>query len=245
MHKHVAAMIAASFACAPIVQAEEEASPFSANVMIASDYTSRGLSQTNERPALQGGLDYVHASGFYAGVWGSNISWIRDAETAEHSSNSLELDLYGGYAHQFGDFSIDVGVLRFQYPGKFDRAWKNDTGLENPNTTEGYAAVSWKFLSFKFSHAFTRLLGFHGSKGSNYYDLSANHEIVKNLTLQAHFGHQTFKGPDFDSYNDWKLGAVYQYGGIDFGLHYVDTDLDNASELDADSRVVFSIGKRF
>jgi uncharacterized protein (TIGR02001 family) len=47
-----------------------EESPFSANVGITSDYTYRGISQTNQRPALQGGFDYAHASGFYAGIWG-------------------------------------------------------------------------------------------------------------------------------------------------------------------------------
>jgi uncharacterized protein (TIGR02001 family) len=248
MCKHpavTAAALAASLICVPAAQAGEDATPFSANIAIASDYTSRGMSQTDERPALQGGLDYAHPSGFYAGVWGSNISWLRDAETSEHSGNSLELDIYGGYTRRFGDFGIDAGVLRFQYPGKFGRAWKNDTGLENPNTTEGYVGVSWKFLKFKFSHAFTRLLGFHGSRGSEYYDLSASHEIAGNLTLQAHFGHQRFKGHDFDSYNDWKLGMVYRHAGLDFGLHYVDTSLKHADELNADSRVIFSIGKTF
>ena len=52
---------------------------FTANVALYSQYIFRGLTQTNRRPALQGGFDYAHSSGFYAGVWGSNISWISDA----------------------------------------------------------------------------------------------------------------------------------------------------------------------
>lgn len=199
---------------------------------------------TNGRP-FRGGLDYAHASGIYVGLWGSNISWIRDAELDEKSGNSLELDFYAGYARQLGDFGIDVGVFRFQYPGRFNRAWRSETGLENPNTTEAYLGVSWQFLNFKVSRAFTRLLGFHGSRGSTYYDLSASHRAARNLTLEAHFGHQTFKGPDFDSYKDWKIGAVYSYAGLDFGLHYVDTDLKHAKDLKADSRVIFSVGKVF
>ncbi|MDF9432859.1 hypothetical protein EM868_24250, partial [Cupriavidus gilardii] len=55
----------------------EAASPhtFTANVTLASEYRYRGIMQTNRRPAIQGGFDYSHVSGFYAGNWNSSISW--------------------------------------------------------------------------------------------------------------------------------------------------------------------------
>ncbi|MDR0703131.1 MAG: TorF family putative porin [Azoarcus sp.] len=235
-------IVASAFIAAlPLASAAEETSPFSANASITSDYAYRGISQTDERPALQGGFDFKHGSGLYVGVWGSSISWLRDAETDESSGNSVELDLYVGYSQSFGDFGIDVGVLQYGYPGDFDRKWRDDTGLKNPNTTEGYAGASWKFVSFKYSHAFTHLFGTPDSKGSDYFDLSISHDI-ENLTLAAHVGKQRIFGPG-KSYIDWKLGATYKFAGFDFGLHYVDTDIDH--EDLAEGRIIFSIGRSF
>ena len=76
----LASAVAGTLAMPGAVLASEPASPhtLTGNVGLFSQYVFRGLSQTNEKPALQGGLDYSHASGFYAGVWGSNVSWISD-----------------------------------------------------------------------------------------------------------------------------------------------------------------------
>lgn len=72
-----------SLACLPVlglssVYAGEAKNPFSANVTVTSDYAYRGISQTDERPAIQGGFDFRHDSGFYAGTWASSISWLHD-----------------------------------------------------------------------------------------------------------------------------------------------------------------------
>jgi len=68
--------------------ADAPASPHTvtANVGLTSDYIFRGISQTSGNPAIQGGIDYAHSSGFYAGVWGSNISWISDFNAGVSSS---------------------------------------------------------------------------------------------------------------------------------------------------------------
>lgn len=220
-----------------------EDSPFSANVSIVSDYAYRGISQTDQRPALQGGFDYAHDSGFYVGVWGSNVSWLSDAEkgTGVNSSNSLEIDVYAGYAAELGPIGLDVGLLQYYYPGDFDSAWKTATNLDNPNTLEGYVGVSWEFLSFKYSHSFTDLFGAPDSKDSGYYDLSASYEVMDGLTLDAHYGYSDIRNAD--NYEDWKLGATYSAGGFDFGLHYVDTDIKNSRI--ADERVILSVSRAF
>jgi len=227
----LATALAAALAFPVTAQADEATLPISANVTLTTDYAFRGVSQTDERPALQGGLDYKHGSGLYIGTWGSNISWI------DNGKSSLELDVYGGFAKSFGDFGFDIGVLHYAYPGDGDA---------DADTTEGYAAVSWKFLTFKYSYSFTDLFGADDSKGSDYLDLSVNYEVIKNLTLNAHVGKQRVYGPS-KGYIDWKLGATYTLGGFDFGLHYVDTNIDSDDDPDsnADARVIFSITKSF
>ena len=207
--------------------------PFTANVGLVSDYAYRGWSQTDERPALQGGFDYAHDSGLYAGVWGSNVSWLSDSNPNVH--NSLELDLYGGYKGTAGAIGYDVGLLQYYYPGSYPK------GFNSPNTLEGYVGLSWEFLSFKYSYAFTDLFGYDKSDGSQYYDLGAAVDVGGGFTLAAHVGYSDIKGQD--DYTDWKLGVTKEFGGFNFGLHYVDTDVDNADL--ADERVILSIAKSF
>lgn len=207
--------------------------PFTANVGLVSDYAYRGWSQTDERPALQGGFDYAHDSGLYAGVWGSNVSWLSDSNPNVH--NSLELDLYGGYKGTIGAIGYDVGLLQYYYPGSYPK------GFNSPDTLEGYIGLSWEFLSFKYSYAFTDLFGYDRSDGSQYYDLGAAVDVGGGFTLAAHVGYSDIKGQD--DYTDWKLGVTKEFGGFNFGLHYVDTDVDNADL--ADERVILSIAKSF
>lgn len=216
--------------------------PFTANVSLVTDYAYRGISQTDERPALQGGVDYAHDSGFYAGVWGTNVSWLRDAETSSSSGNSLELDVYGGYRTSVGALGVDVGLLQYFYPGDFDRSWRRDTGLSKPDTLEGYVGLSWEFLTFRYSHAFTDLFGTPGSDHSKYLDLTASHEVMPGLSLIAHVGRQVVTGPG-DSYTDWKIGATKAVGDFTVGLHYVDTDL-NGIDL-AEERLILSLSRTF
>ncbi len=207
--------------------------PFTANVGLVSDYAYRGWSQTDERPALQGGFDYAHDSGLYAGVWGSNVSWLSHA--SPNVSNSLELDLYGGYKGTAGAIGYDVGLLQYYYPGSYPK------GFNSPDTLEGYIGLSWEFLSFKYSYAFTDLFGYDKSDGSQYYDLGAAVDVGGGFTLAAHVGYSDIKGQD--DYTDWKLGVTKEFGGFNFGLHYVDTDVNNADL--ADERVILSIAKSF
>src|SRR5689334_16407536 len=88
-----------------------------ANVGIFSEYIFRGISQTAGKPAVQGGFDYAHSSGFYLGTWGSNISWLEDFGL--YTRSSLEWDFYGGYKSNFpgsDDWNYDVGTLYYYYP---------------------------------------------------------------------------------------------------------------------------------
>ena len=134
-----------------------------------------------------------------------------------------------------GAIGYDVGLLQYYYPGSYPKPYNS------PNTLEGYLGLSWEFLSFKYSYAFTDLFGYDKSDGSQYYDLGAAVDIGYGVTLAAHVGYNDIKGQD--DYTDWKLGLSKEYGGFNFGLHYVDTDVNN-SDL-ADERVILSVSKSF
>ena len=87
---------------------------FSANVLIATEYLYRGISQSNEDPALQGGFDYTYEPlGFYMGFWASSIEF--NAQTT--NTSSIETNFYGGFAGEFPiGVSWDIGGLYYYYP---------------------------------------------------------------------------------------------------------------------------------
>jgi uncharacterized protein (TIGR02001 family) len=225
------ALTTALLAALPVVPSLALASSeheLSANIGLVSDYRYRGISQTEKKPALQGGFDYAHASGAYAGVWASNVSWIKD------SKSSLEIDVYGGFAGEAAGVSYDLGLLQYTYPGgKVD-------GLADPNTLEAYIGTGWGPVSVKYSHSLTNLFGFEDSEGSWYLQAGLDYDVGP-VTLEAHAGRQKIK--NHFGYSDYKLGASTAFGGFDFGLHYVKTTIKEDSY--AKGGVVFSVSRQF
>jgi uncharacterized protein (TIGR02001 family) len=198
-----------------------------ANVGLFSNYLYRGISQTGTKPAIQGGMDYAHSSGLYAGVWGSNISWLSDAGVADNAS--LELDTYAGFKSGFADdFSYDVGFLRYNYPGTYA------VGATKADTNEIYGALGWKWLIAKYSHSLGDTFGMLNAKGTSYIELNASYSIADTgVALGAHFGKQTYKGTTADAlaaagttatYTDYKLSASKDFSGYVLGLAYSSTN---------------------
>jgi uncharacterized protein (TIGR02001 family) len=187
------------------------------NVGAVSDYRYRGISQSRLNPALQGGVDFSHKSGFYLGTWASTIKWIRDAG----GDARAEVDLYGGYKTTVGPIGLDVGALRYLYPN-------SDLPI-SPNTTELYAAGTWGPATLKYSHAVTNLFGFADSEKSYYVDLSATFDTgFWGLTLTPHVGYQKVKNNDPFSYTDYSITVAKEFmPGLVGSLMFVDTDNDN------------------
>jgi len=236
LRKSIIAALTAAALGTGVAQAQQPpASPetLTGNIGLFSQYIFRGLTQTNEEPALQGGMDYSHASGFYAGTWGSNVSVLRDSG-AYSSGGSLELDIYGGFKGSIGktDFGYDVGLLYYWYPG--DRA----PGFHKADTLELYGALSWKWLTGKLSYSLTdKTFGVDDSQGTYYLELNATYPIPNTkFTVIGHYGMQKFNGnngavgcssTDNDtcaSYNDWKIGVNYSLPkDFTVGVFYTDT----------------------
>ena len=215
--------------------AEEAAAPYTltGNASIVSSYRFRGIDQTFGNPALQGGLDFAHNSGFYLGNWNSNVS-----SGAGYPDGNLEMDFYGGYKTTDNDVGLDVGALYYYYPGSEARViggnlkHSGQTGSGTVDNGEIYAAVSWKFLSLKYSHAVTDYFAMPGTRGTGYVDLSANYDLGDGWGINGHVGHLNMKnfeysnaaGSNSGSYSDWKLGITKDVQGWLLGLSYIDTN---------------------
>ncbi len=223
---------------APAAAPASPASPWSFNVGVTSDYLFRGISQTHGRPAIQGGVDYLHSSGFYVGAWASSITWVKDWL----GKGSVEVDLYGGIKNSFaGDFTYDVGFIAYNYPGKGAAI---PTWLANPNTQELYAAIGYKWLTAKYSYATSsHFIGWYGgagytekTRGSDYIELNANYDMGSGWTLIGHVGRQKVKrsvatgvgGFTNANYTDWKLGVSKDIGFGTITAAYSDTNTSGA-----------------
>lgn len=235
MKKSLLALALIGAFAAPAFAEDAPASPhtFTANVSVVSDYIFRGISQTQHMPALQGGFDYSHASGLYAGTWASNVNWVR--EGGYKTDNSMEWDFYAGYRGGFaGDFTYDVGALYYFYPGDTQSA----NSFKSTNSTEAYASLGWKFITVKYSYALSSyLFGWEGTgyddqktKGSGYLDVSANYDLGGGWGVNGHVGHQTIKHNSGASYTDWKLGVTKDVGFGVVGLTYTDTNADGCNQ---------------
>jgi uncharacterized protein (TIGR02001 family) len=243
-----AAPAAAPAAAAPAAPA----SPWTVttNVNLVSDYYFRGISQTWHKPAVQGGLDISHSSGFYIGTWLSNVS------EEQFPGGGLEIDYYGGYNGTFGDAIKDlgwtVGGYGYYYPGAHLAPVAPATSNEDMNTFELNAGLSYKWLSTKVSvdvtdwYGANRNTGFNSdTKGSYYWQLDAAYPIG-DWTLVGHVAREEISSDlakanlpatstETDpSYWDYKFGVSKAFkiaasDGWSAGIYYMGaTNSDNS-----------------
>ena len=238
MRKSIVAvsLATAAFALPNLAAAQAAAAPAAApsdhtltgNAGLFSQYRFRGIMQTYGNPALQGGVDYSHSSGLYAGNWNSNVN-----EGAGFPGGNLEMDFYGGWKKTWGDWGFDIGAIYYYYPGTHSGSSRmfspvnNKTGKiadGNVHNFEGYIAGSWKFLTLKYSHAFSDYFQAPNTDGSGYIELNANYDLGDGWGVNGHVGHLNFKHMSKADYTDWKLGITKDIGGWMFGASYVDTN---------------------
>ena len=239
LKKVLPAAIAASLltgAMATTVQAGE----ISANVSLVSDYRFRGISQSNEDIAIQGGFDYAFDNGIYVGTWGSTVDF--DVSSADGGLNgSLELDYYAGWGMDIGENSaIDVGYLYYDYPG--------DDGLEG-DYQELYGSFSFHDLTVGMAYSDD----YYGETDTFfYYYADYSFGFGENWSLDLHIGYNDleedggFLATSESSYTDYSVGVTWSVIGVDLGAAYVGTTLDEEDVFDTDwgeDTVVFSISK--
>ena len=247
-------------------------SPITGNMSIVSDYRFRGISQTYLGPAIQGGIDFAHDSGFYVGNWNSSV-----ASQVFSGGSGIEMDFYAGWKKSIGDIGIDIGTIYYYYPNaEFNTNTGSTVGAAKFDNWEIYVGCSWKWLSGKFYYAVSDYFGLSteqstggywtnrdtgallgstsDSSGTWYLDLNATVPVTKELSIVAHYGMlEVNKYSELD-YKDWKLGVTYDLNGWILGAAYVDSDADGGwyytggskgNKATGDAQIVFSVMKTF
>jgi uncharacterized protein (TIGR02001 family) len=239
----------------------------SGSAALVSDYRFRGVSQSDEGAAVQGGFTLSHDSGFYAGAWGSNL-----AGWGTFGGANMELDLFAGFKLPVGEGTLDTGLVWYMYPSgadttDFAELYAKLSGSVGPvSLTAGVAyAPSQEALGNAFP---VGAPADPGDKEDNLY-LSGDAALGvpdTPLTFKAHIGYSDGNpglGPNGTSvaptgtYFDWLLGIdVVPTPGLTLGVAYVDTDISEANlirpnfatlagESISDAQVVFSVTAAF
>lgn len=199
-----------------------------ATATLASNYIWRGQSFTNNLPATQGSIDFIHNSGANAGVWVSNT-------VSASGANDSETDLYLGYTQPFGEFNIGAALFWYTYM------------LESKsNAVEYLASISYKIAKLEVS-----LLPKYFEKDSNsaYAKLSLKQPIESKLSLIGHVGFNSFSDEaniGFKNYLDYKLGLSYNVETYTLEIVHTDTNRKDLSDTDLrDEKMLITLSKTF
>lgn len=211
------ALLATLLASSGIANAE-----WSANAGFASEYYYRGIFQ--ESSSASGGIDF-EAGGFYAGTWAADVG------------DGLEVDLYGGYGGEVGDFSYGIGVTGYYYTGDFDETY------EEINLSLGYSIVTLDVAVGQWDSPPEDAVcnptfpptGCSPSKSDyTFYSLT----FEKN----GFYGKYGAFEQDFDG-SYFEAGYGTTVSEIDLGVSLIFSDSDLVGE--SDEAIVFTVGKSF
>ena len=196
------------------------------NVTLSTNYVFRGITQTDDGPAISGGFDVATEDGFYAGVWGSSVDFS--------DGTTMELDLYGGYAFAAGGFDWDVGLIYYAYPDSPEYFGESQDFLEiYGGVGRSFEAVSWD-AKLSYSDDF-----YLGTGPAWYLETGLGIELVEGITADARIGASVFDDLPGADYEDWQLGLSGEFVGVGWDLRYHDT-----SDFFGDA-FVFSISQSF
>jgi uncharacterized protein (TIGR02001 family) len=203
-------------------QDDDSTGPLSATITLASDYIFRGQSQTERRAAFQGGLDYAHPSGVFAGLWASSINFN------DEQNSPAEVDFTAGYSHAFSDAT--EGSLAGAY------YWYPDSEPADYNYFEIIGTVSHALDTVTLSGEVTYSNDYSGRTGTG-IGVTGGLEVplaiggAEWLSASAHVGYQwiadnlTYGVPDWTFYD---IGLTATWNMFAFDIRYNGTDIAKA-----------------
>jgi uncharacterized protein (TIGR02001 family) len=200
--------------------APESAFEVSANLAITSNYVWRGMTQTANSPAVQGGIDLGY-NGFYLGTWGSNVEF---GDTA----NNLEADFYAGYTNSFSGVDFDLGYIYYAYPNESDAF----------NFDELYLGLGYDFgmvgINGKYSFAMDSNVD-----TTDYWEVGGDIELPMEFSLAASYGEYDEVGTNYI------VSLSKSWGKFEFLVAYTDFSADTLSGLADEDHIVGTISTSF
>ncbi|HAU92397.1 MAG TPA: hypothetical protein DCW59_08560 [Alteromonas sp.] len=200
------------------------ADSLSANVSVTNNYIWRGLTQTMNEAAVQGGIDYSSDSGLYAGTWVSNVKY------GAADNFSYEHDLYFGYAGEAGDVSYDVGYLYYNYDANAGYDFGEIYGTVGYG---GFSATLYVLANAEPDEGPGQDFGF-GS--ATYVSLDYGFALESGTEFGLHLGHhQGDFAEDFNVVTDSYIDYGFTVSKDGFTFMVSGTDLDEIAGTSSDA----------
>lgn len=195
------------------------------NIGVTSDYVFRGFSQTNEEPAIQGGVDASFGS-FYAGAWASTVDFGDDTDA--------ELDIYGGYLFDVAGFDFDVGVIGYHYVGA--------PNFTDYDLVEFKATVARSIDRVSFGAGVYYSPDFFGAdEQATYVEGNLGFAVTDRFSVSGAYGKQYLDVSD--DYSTWNVGGELALtNSLSLDVRYHDTDVDGPL---SEGRVTATLGFGF
>jgi len=211
---------------------EDDGSGFNWNAALTSEYMFRGLSQTDDQPALQAGAGYSWGNGLYIGAWASNVDF--------GNGTDAEVDTFIGWNGDLSDsVNLDVQLVRYNYLGEPD------------GTDQAYNELIGKL---SFAEHYSATLGYTNDflatdTNSVYVGMGGDWEIGKGYNLTAGVGYTTIDDDlgGVDGYADYSVGVNRDFGKVNIALGYYGTNADAEDFFGTDNAedkfvLTFSVG---
>lgn len=206
-------LAAALFSTVIFANEEKSGINVSANMAVTSNYVWRGMTQNKDSAALQGGIDLDYM-GFYLGTWGSNVEF-------GDGKNSLEADLYGGYAGEFEGIGYDIGYIQYMYPNMSDEY----------NFAEVYFGVSKDWEKFSLSAKYSAGVKTDTVDPEDFWEVGASTQLPYDVALLGNYG-------DYDNIGKYySIGLSKSFEKFDLSVAYIDFDHDTNSNADEENVV--------
>lgn len=216
----------------PEGQLQETAADLSVGIAITSDYISRGITNSDSKPAIQAYLEPSYGP-IYAGVWTSNVDYGEGFEGAE-------IDTSFGFRAEIGATSVDIGYVHYFYAPE-------DT---SPDYGEFFAKASVELPAGATAIGQIYFAPDYNQSGTTSTFVAGGIEVpvVENFNVYGGAGYQFFEDSSVPEQFAWMLGASYSWKMLTFDLRYWDTNLSDKECIErsgfadgCDERVVGTI----
>lgn len=206
-------VITALLATSIFAEAEKSGVSVSANMALTSNYVWRGMTQTKDSPAIQGGVDLEYV-GLYVGVWGSNVEF-------GDGKNSLEADVYAGYTGELEGVGFDIGAIEYIYPNMSDEY----------NFAEIYFGLSKEWEKFGLSAKYSVGIETDELDPEDYWEVGASVKLPYEIGFSASYG-------DYDNIGtNYSAGLNRSFEKFDLSVAYIDFNHESDSSSDEENVV--------
>jgi len=222
--------IGMAFASSGNALADDNGVDISVTLTGATEYVWRGVSQSNQNPAIFGAVNAAFGNGFYAGLGAENVDFGAGVPI------DVEYDMWAGWGGKLSDFDVSLTAIRYGY--------LNAPSGSDLDTYDFKGAIGRSFEKVNLGvNVFYTPDYFGVEESAVYYEAVAGYKINDKWSIDGNVAKQTISNSSAD-YATWGIGASYAVtDNVTLDLRYLDTDVSTGGKAFNDHVVLsFKVG---